>query len=267
MSYDPTNWKTGDVVTSAKLNKIEGGVSEVSEAYEPTVWQTGDVVTSAKLNKIEQALADATAESWVTVFDGSVTMAQQGGSPSYTLITLTGALSETIKVAFEGQEYECEMVQADQSYYGANVFDSPVDWSVYPFCLFYAPDGPSGQTMFITENAGTYSLKVEATEESGGSSDFSVANVTFVNNYVSGVNAGFCEIAQDYDITAIFGVAGVPTGTTECAIPLYQGTALVILGVNENLSIETSGGITYDGNNGLLIIEGDGRVTFEYDDK
>lgn len=30
----------------------------MSEAYEPTVWQTGDVVTSAKLNKIEQALAD-----------------------------------------------------------------------------------------------------------------------------------------------------------------------------------------------------------------
>lgn len=63
MSYEPTNWKTGDVVTSAKLNKIEGGVSEVSEAYEPTVWKTGDVVTSAKLNKIEQALADDSGSS------------------------------------------------------------------------------------------------------------------------------------------------------------------------------------------------------------
>lgn len=27
MSYDPTNWKTGDVVTSAKLNKLEQGVA------------------------------------------------------------------------------------------------------------------------------------------------------------------------------------------------------------------------------------------------
>lgn len=27
MAYNPTNWKTGDVVTSAKLNNIEAGVS------------------------------------------------------------------------------------------------------------------------------------------------------------------------------------------------------------------------------------------------
>ena len=26
MAYEPTNWKTGDVVTSAKLNKLEQGV-------------------------------------------------------------------------------------------------------------------------------------------------------------------------------------------------------------------------------------------------
>lgn len=28
MSYTPTNWKTGDVVTSAKLNKLENGVAD-----------------------------------------------------------------------------------------------------------------------------------------------------------------------------------------------------------------------------------------------
>ena len=28
MSYEPTNWKTGDVVTSAKLNKLENGVAD-----------------------------------------------------------------------------------------------------------------------------------------------------------------------------------------------------------------------------------------------
>lgn len=265
MSYEPTNWKTGDVVTSAKLNKIEGGVSEMSEAYEPTVWKTGDVVTSAKLNKIEQALADATAENWTTVFDDEVTTEQPEGAPAaVALITLTGELSDTIKVTFDGHEYECEMVQADPNYYGANIFDGPVDWSVYPFCItFERPE----EYMFFTENAGTYSLKVEATEESGESSDFSIATVTFINNYVSAVNADYCEIAQDYDTTAIFGVAGVPTGTTECAIPLYQGTALVLFGVNEKLKIETSGEIIYDDNNGLLVITGDGRVTFSYDDK
>lgn len=28
MSYEPTNWKAGDVVTSAKLNKLEQGVAD-----------------------------------------------------------------------------------------------------------------------------------------------------------------------------------------------------------------------------------------------
>ena len=27
MAYEPTNWKSGDVVTSAKLNQIEGGIA------------------------------------------------------------------------------------------------------------------------------------------------------------------------------------------------------------------------------------------------
>lgn len=40
MAYEPTNWKTGDVVTSAKLNKLEQGVAAgsgvlvVHEAYD-----------------------------------------------------------------------------------------------------------------------------------------------------------------------------------------------------------------------------------------
>lgn len=32
MSYTPTNWKSGDVVTSAKLNKLEQGVAEAGGA-------------------------------------------------------------------------------------------------------------------------------------------------------------------------------------------------------------------------------------------
>lgn len=28
MAYEPTNWKTGDVVTSAKLNKMERGIAD-----------------------------------------------------------------------------------------------------------------------------------------------------------------------------------------------------------------------------------------------
>ena len=30
MSYEPTNWKSGDTITSAKLNKLENGLAEAS---------------------------------------------------------------------------------------------------------------------------------------------------------------------------------------------------------------------------------------------
>lgn len=32
MSYTPTNWANGDVITTAKLNKIENGIAEVNNS-------------------------------------------------------------------------------------------------------------------------------------------------------------------------------------------------------------------------------------------
>lgn len=42
MSYEPTNWKTGDVVTSAKLNKLEQGVADAGGSFVTTVTATYD---------------------------------------------------------------------------------------------------------------------------------------------------------------------------------------------------------------------------------
>ena len=36
MAYEKTNWQTGDVVTSAKLNKIEDGIANVGEVFKVT---------------------------------------------------------------------------------------------------------------------------------------------------------------------------------------------------------------------------------------
>lgn len=33
MSYEPTNWKSGDVVTSTKLNKLEQGVADAGGVF------------------------------------------------------------------------------------------------------------------------------------------------------------------------------------------------------------------------------------------
>ena len=37
MAYTPTNWKSGDTVTSTKLNKIEQGVSDATTAAEGAI--------------------------------------------------------------------------------------------------------------------------------------------------------------------------------------------------------------------------------------
>lgn len=56
-------------------------------AYTPTEWQSGDIVTSAKLNKIEQGIADAGGGSELPDYsganDGDV-LAIASGAPAWT---------------------------------------------------------------------------------------------------------------------------------------------------------------------------------------
>lgn len=58
MAYEPTNWKTGDVVTSAKLNKLEQGVAAGSGVL--VVHSTYDESTqTVTLDKTWQEIYDA----------------------------------------------------------------------------------------------------------------------------------------------------------------------------------------------------------------
>ena len=57
MSYTPTNWKSDDVVTTARMNKLESAVGEMNMSYTPNVWVDGDVLTASKMNTLEQAVA------------------------------------------------------------------------------------------------------------------------------------------------------------------------------------------------------------------
>lgn len=111
--------------------------------------------------------------SWQTVFEGSVTTEAIGGAP-FANGDITGVESltaDTIKVTFNGVEYTCEKRSENDSY-GAP-YDDGYDWSEYPFCI---TTGLAG-LILVTETAGTYTLKIEE-PQSGGSSDFSTAEVT-----------------------------------------------------------------------------------------
>ena len=72
-------------------------------AYEPTVWKSGDVVTSAKLNKIEQGIANAGAmivhdndgtldKTWQEIYDAAplVWLITNGNYVQMTSIDIEG---------------------------------------------------------------------------------------------------------------------------------------------------------------------------------
>lgn len=56
MAYEPTNWKSGDVVTSAKLNKLEQGVAGAGGILVVHATKEGDIST---LDKTWQEIHDA----------------------------------------------------------------------------------------------------------------------------------------------------------------------------------------------------------------
>ena len=56
--YEPTNWKTGDVVTSAKLNKLEQGVANSGVVVHITITQEGNTITYT-LDKTYRQIKDA----------------------------------------------------------------------------------------------------------------------------------------------------------------------------------------------------------------
>lgn len=55
MGYEPTNWKDGDLVTSAKLNKLEQGIANTSSGNFLIIHTTND----EQLDKTWQEIYDA----------------------------------------------------------------------------------------------------------------------------------------------------------------------------------------------------------------
>ena len=56
MAYEPTNWKSGDVVTSAKLNKMEQGIANSGGVLFVTVGESN--ICDKSYNDIKTAIED-----------------------------------------------------------------------------------------------------------------------------------------------------------------------------------------------------------------
>ena len=85
-------------------------------AYEPTNWQAGDVVTSAKLNKLEQGVAnggvlvihedenDRLDKTWQEIYDADFAVIQtiENGEKSIHQIDIIGVENNSYYVRLDG---------------------------------------------------------------------------------------------------------------------------------------------------------------------
>lgn len=203
-------------------------------------------------------------ETWETVFEGSVTT--EGESDAWGLIPNISAITaDSIRVTFNGVEYTCEKVNGG---YGAPWDDDAqaFDFSTYPFFIT--------ETEIHTETAGTYTLKIEE-PQSGGSSDFSTAEVKAVQN-VLGVNFKTIayidggEMLAGYDEADEFFMRSFNWVSVNdpLNVVMYNGHANLILARNGEMQIVATENpdnvvITYDDEMGMynLALTGDCTIT------
>lgn len=80
MAYTPTEWKKGDKVTSAKLNKIEQGISATSGLITATFdEQTGVVTLDKSYNDIEAMFSNGVTPIFVMESETGVNVMVCGG--------------------------------------------------------------------------------------------------------------------------------------------------------------------------------------------
>lgn len=158
-----------------------GGLFEVKELE---VTENGTYETKGEMYNKVTVNVEGGGGSWQTVFEGSVTT-EPIEDTSLFGITLSDDLrfnQDIIRVTLNGVEYECEKIIMDGNMgcaYGDYTGEgSEPDFSQYPFALVSVPLSPNDtDNTFLTQTAGTYTLKIEE-PQSGGSSDFSTAEVT-----------------------------------------------------------------------------------------
>lgn len=86
MSYIPTEWLNGDVITAEKLNKIENGIADIEEGTDTITQDVGTI--SQQVRDIDNMLSTATCDDMypndmrVFVFDGT------GNTNYYRWLTL-----------------------------------------------------------------------------------------------------------------------------------------------------------------------------------
>ena len=191
--------------------------------------------------------------SWQTVFEGSVTTEEDGAVASTTVEDVP-IMADTIKVTFNGVEYECEKYsETDEAkVYGAEFDDKGgFIWTTYPFCIVI--DSENIMSVY-TPTAGTYTLKIEE-PQSGGSSDFSTAEVAINASVSTELTWQSCPMLLEGALQGSLYVESLPATIT---VPLYNGKCVWD---HTTRDLTLSGNIEelYEGE--VMLITGDCAIT------
>lgn len=145
MSYDPTNWQTGDIITAEKLNKIEQALVDLYEQIEG-----GDIPAGYVVVAPEQSVTSTDIPAELTLDSG---------------YTLPETLPEDWLVSVDGNTLEYEdgtMIGVAMYYYMTT--DTIYQVAIYNGSLILAVQDIDQGTIV----PGTYTVSIYEPEESGG---------------------------------------------------------------------------------------------------
>ena len=201
-------------------------------------------------------IVDADEVPLETLFEGEVTTEKAEGDLFAAGDLDVAPSAYFIKVTFNGEVFTVNKQTDDAGdYYGELDNGTPI-FNTYPFLIAYAKRGVA----LVTPEAGTYSLKIEEPGQSGGSSDFSTAEVTI--NFANAPDASITIASIDEELQEIFVNEYVEDGgelPVTLVVPLYKGKCEIYVssGIASN-QVTVTGSIEY--NSPYAVITGNGAI-------
>ena len=203
------------------------------------IMHTPSNTNPAMLGQFLDEYGGGSGESWNTLFEDEITTEEQD-SMYLTQLSISDYIdTDKIKVTFDGVEYVCNKTATETGniYGGGFNEEQEPDFSNYPFVIASMESQDKSGSIVLnlnhiaTESPGAHSIKIEVPQESGGSGDWSTAEVTFIINEGNQTMVEIPNIIQvpeeaagSYPTNIFLAAIGYLSGTeTTLIVPLYKG--------------------------------------------
>ena len=127
MAYNKNDWKTGDVVTSTKLNNIEDGISNASKGmmYRINAVADGDNGELISIDKTVEEVAESIKDGYIPFVVLEMQYEQNGGSPYYIL--------DLINWGYDADEDVLGSMQFHDRFFGYALFQNQISGDTWEF--------------------------------------------------------------------------------------------------------------------------------------